>query len=389
MIKKCLVRILSEFKILSFLRFDICKRTDKLLIKHFFRFRMLLIYFFSILIFIFGTLIYRELFTSISYVSTNSPVVLVVDKETTAKEFVEKLKNNKLIEQRSLLLTYIRLFGISKKLKAGTYLIREDESIFHLLKRIVAADVMQVPFQIIEGTTNAQTTIKLKNAKFLQYKEDDWLSSLTFAGDLLLFCAKDPIKFPKIYSQGPCVNALSKKLNLEGLFFADTYKYAADSSATLLLSMAHIRLKKYLLAAWESRKENLPYNNPYELLIAASIIEKESALPFERKLIASVIVNRLRKNMPLQMDPTVIYGLGDKYIGKLTHADLQIASDYNTYKKRGLPPTPIASVGKNAIDAASNPDDSDYLYYVANGNGIHVFSKTYKEQKQAIRDKIK
>ena len=120
------------------------------------------------------------------------------------------------------------------------------------------------------------------------------------------------------------------------------------------------------------------------MLIAASIIEKETAVPQERKLISGVVINRLNKHMPLQMDPTVIYAMGDTYKGSLTHEDLSINSPYNTYQNRGLPPTPIAMVGKEAIDAAAHPQLSNYLYFMARGDGTHQFSQTYEEQKQAI-----
>ena len=129
----------------------------------------------------------------------------------------------------------------------------------------------------------------------------------------------------------------------------------------------------------------LPYQTAYEMLIAASIIEKETAIPKERRLIAGIIINRLRKHMPLQMDPTVIYALGSQYHGTLRREDLQIDSPFNSYLHRGLPPTPIAMVDKDAIDAAAHPEPTDYLYFVATGNGSHHFSVNYEEQKQAIQ----
>lgn len=170
----------------------------------------------------------------------------------------------------------------------------------------------------------------------------------------------------------------------EGLLLADTYQYQGGSSSKALLEQAHRNLLNYLNISWTNRAANLPYKTPYELLIAASIIEKETAIAQERKLISGVMVNRLKKKMPLQMDPTVIYGLGNQYTGKLTHNDLLIESPYNSYLNRGLPPTPIAMVGKEAIDAAAHPQLSNYLYFVAKGDGTHQFSETYEQQKQAI-----
>ena len=175
----------------------------------------------------------------------------------------------------------------------------------------------------------------------------------------------------------------------EGLLLADTYQYNACSQARDVLNRAHSNLQHYLEASWQQRAANLPYKTPYDLLIAASIIEKETANSNEKRLISSVIVNRLRKFMPLQMDPTVIYGLGTAYTGKLTHNDLQIDSPYNTYRYRGLPPTPIAMVGKDAIDAAAHPASTNFLYFVARGDGTHYFSTSYNEQKSAIARYIK
>ena len=129
----------------------------------------------------------------------------------------------------------------------------------------------------------------------------------------------------------------------------------------------------------------MPYQSPYELLIAASIIEKESALPAERRLISGVIVNRLHKHMPLQMDPTVIYALGPSYKGSLSHEQLSIDSPYNTYQYRGLPPTPIAAVSRDALNAARDPDTQGYLYFVAKGDGSHAFSLNYLAHRQAIQ----
>ena len=173
-------------------------------------------------------------------------------------------------------------------------------------------------------------------------------------------------------------------INAEGLLLADTYQYNAGSTSKTLLKQAHHNLIQYLDGVWKSRDPNLPYKTPYELLTAASIIEKETALASERQLISGVVVNRLKKGMPLQMDPTVIYSLQEKYTGKLSHNDLQVDSPYNSYKHRGLPPGPIAMVGKDSINAAAHPQWSNYLYFVARGDGGHHFSETYVQQINAI-----
>lgn len=285
----------------------------------------------------------------------SQPVIISLDKSVSAYQFVHTLKAKKLIHSAKLLLLIIRLEGLSHQLKAGIYQIKPGETATELLHRIVAGDVIKQNFVIIEGTTQQKVVQDLKQAPYLEYQQGDWSTIQN--------------KYP----------------NAEGLLLADTYQYRGGSSSRALLEQAHRNLMTYLNSSWDARDLGLPYRNPYELLIAASIIEKETAISNERKLIAGVMVNRLKKGMPLQMDPTVIYGLGTQYKGKLSHNDLLISSPYNSYQNRGLPPTPIAMVGKEAIDAAAHPQLSNYLYFVAKGDGSHQFSETYEQQKQAIQ----
>ncbi len=292
--------------------------------------------------------------------------ILAIDKATSARALVTKLKSQKLIKYDSILLVYIKISGISKRLKAGVFEIHSQESFHHLLKRILAFDILKKSFQITPGITKAQLAVKLQNAEYLNYTASSWEHSVL----------KQPYILP---------NDGSQEKNFEGLYLADTYQYNAGSDAEILLSLANQNLKNCLFDSWNKRDINLPYKSPYELLIVASILEKESATLEDKQLISGVVVNRLRKNMPLQMDPTVIYGLKDKYTGKLSHADMQVVSEYNTYKHRGLPPTPIAMVSCESIKAASLPILTDYLYFVANGKGSHIFSKTYAEHLKLIR----
>jgi UPF0755 protein len=332
-------------------------------------------------------LIYKSFYVSMRF-ANNEPIVLVIDKDSSAKSFVSGLKTRQLINSDKLFLIYIRTLGLSKRLKAGTYELVYGESAKHLLQRIIAGDVLKKSFQIIEGTTQSQISEKLKRSTYLTYNDDDWFTSLSQQDNLFLLCDKEPLSNLVDERAESCVKVLknNKKLaSLEGLFLADTYQYDAGSDARVLLIQAHEKLKNYLFDSWNSRSTSLAYSNPYELLIVASILEKESASFEERRIISGVIVNRLARRMPLQMDPTVIYGLGKLYTGKLSHNDLKIDSKYNSYRYRGLPPTPITMVGRSSIDAASHPKDTNYLYFVAKGDGTHIFSETYKQQRQAIK----
>jgi len=287
------------------------------------------------------------------------PVTVHLDKFTSASSFVHTLKSQRLVKSGRLFLILIRMQGLSSHLKAGIYQINAGESAQQFLYRVVDGDVLKETFRIIEGTTKNQVEENLKKAPYLAYNAMDW------------FAITAP--FP----------------SAEGLLLADTYHYDAGSNSQDLLVRANSNLREFLEYSWQQRTPGLPYKSAYDLLIAASILEKEASLASEKRLIAGVIVNRLRKNMPLQMDPTVIYALGQTYQGKLSRENLFIDSPYNTYLYRGLPPTPIAMVGKEAIAAAARPQPSDYLYFVAKGDGSHHFSVTYEQQKQAIARYLK
>ena len=175
-------------------------------------------------------------------------------------------------------------------------------------------------------------------------------------------------------------------LNPEGRFFPDTYSFVRGMSDLDLLKQAHTRLEQVLAEEWAKRTEDLPYKEPYEALIMASMIEKETGVPEERGEIAGVFIRRLRIGMRLQTDPTVIYGMGERYNGKITRADLREPTAYNTYTIDGMPPTPIALVGREAIHAALNPVAGSSLYFVARGDGSHVFTSTLEQHNQAVRE---
>jgi len=281
-------------------------------------------------------------------------VVIEVKPHSSANSLIYDLYDRGLIERPRFLLLLIRLQGFSSHFKAGYYQINQDESATHFLHRVIAGDVMTESFQIIEGSNLAQVSRRLAEAAYLSYDPEVWTT---------------------IKANYP---------NAEGLLLAETYHYAAGSDAKQLLQTANKSLLTYLDQCWQTRDGGLPYKNAYQMLIVASILEKESALIDERKIISGVVINRLKINMPLQMDPTVIYAYGSAYPGKLSHESMKIDSPYNTYRYRGLPPTPIAMVGRASLDAAAHPQANKYLYFVAKGDGSHVFSRTYEEQRQAI-----
>ncbi|WP_442496646.1 endolytic transglycosylase MltG [Methylobacter sp. sgz302048] len=170
----------------------------------------------------------------------------------------------------------------------------------------------------------------------------------------------------------------------EGMFFPDTYFFEKHMSDVSLLKRAYDKMKQVLQQAWHNKAENLPFKNPYEALILASIVEKETAVTEERPLIAGVFIRRLEKGMLLQTDPTVIYGMGEFYKGDITYEDLKNTTPYNTYVVKGLPPTPIAMPGQDAIYAALHPDNGDSLYFVSRGDGTHAFSSTLKDHNRAV-----
>nr|WP_281076078.1 endolytic transglycosylase MltG [Pseudomonas sp. BP8] len=172
----------------------------------------------------------------------------------------------------------------------------------------------------------------------------------------------------------------------EGRFFPDTYRFVRGMSDVELLQQAYMRLEEVLAKEWAQRVTDLPYRDPYQALIMASLVEKETGIPQERGQIAGVFVRRLRLGMMLQTDPTVIYGMGERYNGRITRADLREPTPYNTYTISGLPPTPIAMVGREAIHAALNPANGTSLYFVARGDGSHVFSDDLDDHNSAVRE---
>lgn len=266
------------------------------------------------------------------------------------------------LKHPELLLLYSRLEKNGHVIQAGHYQFEQGLTPKALLKKLQKGDISYYQLTLVEGWTLSQVINYLKEVQFLMPSD---LSSAKLA---------EQFQYPGV------------KANLEGLFFPDTYQYHRGMSMLDILSQSHQRLLQVLDEEWQKRAEGLPYLSAYEALIMASLIEKETGVPSERKTIAGVFVRRLQKRMRLQTDPTVIYGLGQSFNGNLRSKHLKDQKNpYNTYRHFGLPPTPIAMVGREAIHAALHPEAGNNLYFVAKGDGSHYFSATLAEHNKAVR----
>ena len=250
----------------------------------------------------------------------------------------------------------------------GSYRLPARVSAWEIVRRLSSAGPDMVRIQIVEGMRFAQMRRIINQNTLLRHDTKNWSDK-----ELMQKIASEPV------SDNP-----------EGLFFPDTYEVAADSSDVAVYRAAYRAMQENLQAAWESRADNLPYKTPYELLIMASLIEKETAHEEDRRDVAAVFRNRLAMNMRLQTDPAVIYGMGSAYNGKIRRADLQRDTPYNTYTRYGLTPTPIALPGRAALDAAAQPSDSKFLYFVSrmDGTGKSQFSHTLEEHNAAVKQYI-
>ena len=256
-----------------------------------------------------------------------------------------------------------RLQGVEASIKAGEYLLEPGATALSLLDMIVAGKVVQHSLTIPEGWTFRQIIGALHQHPHIKRE----LASTRPARVML------EIGYPGYAA--------------EGRFFPDTYYFPAAASDIEFLRRAFKRMEAVLQEEWDGRMVGLPYGSPYQALIMASLIEKETAAPDERGMIAGVFVRRLEKNMKLQTDPTVIYALGERYDGDLRARDMHVDSPFNTYRYKGLPPTPIAAAGRASIRAALQPEAGEALYFVATGeDGRHYFSRTLAEHNRAVAE---
>ena len=276
---------------------------------------------------------------------------------TLANQLIEK----DLLKDKRHLLVWGKLNRQGTRLQAGEYTIPSGSTLAELLDDMVDGAVVQHNIALIEGFTFRQILETIHNNPVITIEtkdldDDEIMTRLGYAG-----------------------------MHPEGRFYPDTYYISRGVTDLELLRRAYRSMDDILTEEWQQREENLPYKSPYEALIMASIVEKESAVAEERPLIAGLFVNRLRKKMRLQTDPTVIYGI-ENYDGNIRYRDLRKDTPYNTYTRHGLPPTPIALPGRGAIHATLHPDKTDYLYFVAfsDGSGRHVFSTNLKDHEKAV-----
>jgi UPF0755 protein len=282
------------------------------------------------------------------------PVTFEVRQGASLRAVASDLEKRGLLERPSAWLRYATGQDLATRIKAGEYRLVPGVTPKTLIEQFVAGDVVLHALTIPEGWTFRQALAVIQSNPHV-----------------------------KVELKGVPEAALLARLGLqdkraEGLFFPDTYRFARNTSDREILVQAHARLERELAAAWAARAADLPLESPYEALILASLVEKETAAPEERPLIAGVFVNRLRRGMRLQTDPSVIYGIGEKFDGNLRRSDLVTDTPYNTYTRAGLPPTPIALVGRAALDAAVQPAATDALYFVATGlgDGRHFFAES-------------
>jgi UPF0755 protein len=287
--------------------------------------------------------------------------LLTVEAGESLRSVAEKLRSDGVFADPWLLRGYGRWSGADQKIKHGEY---------------------RVP----AGTTPASLLLLLERGRVIQYQVT-LPEGITLAAALALLAAQEPLRREL---DGPTDRRLLELVkpaeSAEGQFFPDTYHFDRGATDWQILQRAYEAMQQVLAAEWSERAPGLPYKTPYEALIMASIIERETGLEEERGQIAGVFVRRLQKGMRLQTDPTVIYGLGLDFDGNLTRRHLADESNpFNTYRHRGLPPAPIALPGRASIRAALQPEDGDALFFVARGDGGHVFSATLAEHERAVR----
>jgi len=279
---------------------------------------------------------------------------------TTASELAYDLQMMTHLDHPLLFKIAVRCKGVDHQLRAGEYVFSQGSSIHSILNQLVHGQVVLHALTIVNGWTSDDALELVRQSPFLKPTlKNKTRRAIRKALDI-------------------------QQQSIEGWFYPETYHFPRQTRDIAFLKRAHQAMKHYLDKAWQARAPHLPYRYAYEALIVASMLEKETSIKREKPLIAAIILKRLKKKMYLQIDATVIYGLGARFNGHLTHQDMHLKTPYNTYTRHGLPPTPIAIPGGDSIDAALHPAQTKALYFVAKGDGTHVFSKTLRQHEKAI-----
>lgn len=293
--------------------------------------------------------------------AVDGPTLFKVVRGVSFSSVAQSLENRGWVDSHQALVWFGRLAGLPLEVQAGTYEILPNLTLKRFLDKLARGETKTFSVTFVEGSSFREIRTVLAQQPYLRH-------SLGRLDD----------------------SQVARELDLEapspeGMIFPATYFYQDGSDDLSLLRRAADRMQQVLLTAWRERKSGLPYRSPYETLIMASIVEKETALADERPLVAGVFVRRLQRGMRLQTDPTVIFGLGAEFDGDLKRQHLKMDTPYNTYIRRGLPPTPIAMPGEAAIKAALQPAEGDALFFVATGDGGHHFSASLDEHNAAVR----
>ena len=306
-------------------------------------------------------------------VNVTQDQLLTIERGTTGSKLAALLEQENILEHADLLPWLLKLQPQLNKVKAGTYSLTGVKTLQDLLDMINSGKEAQFSVKFIEGKTFKEWRKNLENAphlkQTLQGKSDKEIMAL--------------LDIPAV------AKAVYEWNNMEGWLYPDTYNYTPNSTDLELLKRSATRLQKALDKAWNERDENLPLADPYQMLILASIVEKETGIAAERPQVASVFINRLKANMKLQTDPTVIYGMGERYTGNIRKKDLETMTPYNTYMIEGLPPTPIAMVSESALQAVAHPAKTDFYYFVADGSGGHKFTRNLNEHNKAVQEYLR
>lgn len=298
-------------------------------------------------------------------VTQDHGIVYYLKPGTPKTHIAEELSQQGVINHPQLFAFYVYLHP-QGHLKTGEYLFPKGATMASIWRQItLGTGLYYRPFTIIPGWSFSQLRKALAQTDTL----NQFTAKLTDQQIMAYFGKPD--------------------LAPEGQFYPETYYYTRGNPDLVILKRAFDLMQSHLNNAWQNRAPGLPYKSSYEALTAASLVEKEAYLASERPIIAGVIMNRLRKNMLLQIDPTVIYGMGERYNGKIHKDDLHADTPYNTYVHKGLPPTPIAMPSLDSIRAVMHPQEHDYYYFVAKGDGSHQFSKTLPEHNNAVKAAIK